>query len=95
MAGWITVGLGAVAAMCPLSPGTGAAVTADPETGAARVVVCAPDVWVEIGAEAQTPGPPEAPESPEPPEAPEVRTPPLPEAPPPPRTAPEIGRAHV
>ncbi|MET8827356.1 hypothetical protein ABZX40_15380 [Streptomyces sp. NPDC004610] len=49
MGGWITVGLGAVAAMCPLSPDGGAAVAVDPPAGEAHVVVCVPDAWVEIG----------------------------------------------
>ncbi|MFJ4685492.1 hypothetical protein [Streptomyces sp. NPDC088789] len=55
MGGWITVGWGAVAAMCPLSPDSGAGVVVDSHAGAAHVVVCAPDAWIEIGASAPTP----------------------------------------
>ncbi len=49
MGGWISVGLGAAAALCPLSPHGDSTVTIDHTPSGAHMVVCAPDVWVDMG----------------------------------------------
>ncbi|MET7457239.1 hypothetical protein ABZT03_36275 [Streptomyces sp. NPDC005574] len=70
MSGWITVGLGAAAALCPLPGHTGTAATIDTTPTTAHLVVCAADTWVEI----TTPAGPPAPKTPVavPPSAPAV-----------------------
>ncbi|MCX5173276.1 hypothetical protein ACWD4Z_00625 [Streptomyces antibioticus] len=49
MSGWITLGLGTAAALCPLPGGSGPAVAVDTAPAVPHVVVCADDGWVEIG----------------------------------------------
>ncbi|MEU2298173.1 hypothetical protein ACK389_01930 [Streptomyces antibioticus] len=50
MSGWITLGLGTAAALCPLPGGGGPAVAVDTAPAVPHVVVCADDDgWVEIG----------------------------------------------
>lgn len=49
MAGWISVGLGAAAALCPLPHNGDVTVFMDHSPAHDRLVVCAPDVWVDMG----------------------------------------------
>ncbi|MFG2279757.1 hypothetical protein ACGFNQ_13815 [Streptomyces asoensis] len=50
MSGWITLGIGTAAALCPLPGAGGPAVVVDTTPPTAHVVLCAADGWVEIGA---------------------------------------------
>lgn len=49
MGGWISVGLGAAAALCPLPHHGDVAVVMDQSPTHGHLVVCAPDVWVDMG----------------------------------------------
>ncbi|MFF9768664.1 hypothetical protein ACF1GT_18985 [Streptomyces sp. NPDC014636] len=49
MGGWISVGLGAAAVLCPLSQHGDTTVALDHMSATARLVVCAPDVWIDMG----------------------------------------------
>ncbi|MFI8403553.1 hypothetical protein ACIGG5_25320 [Streptomyces sp. NPDC085463] len=94
MGSWIGVGLGAAAALCPLPQHGDATVVMEHAPTTDRLVVCAPDVWVDMGY--GDPGPastppsecrPPAPPSPVPPPAPSP-PPPAPHPPAPPSPAP-------
>ncbi|MBK3631332.1 hypothetical protein JHN59_42565, partial [Streptomyces sp. MBT49] len=50
MSGWITLGIGTAAALCPLPGAGGPAVVVDTTPPTTHVVLCAADGWVEIGA---------------------------------------------
>ncbi|WP_159401355.1 hypothetical protein [Streptomyces maremycinicus] len=52
MSGWITVGLGTAAALCPLPCAGGPAVVVDTTSPTPHVVVCSADGWVEVGGSA-------------------------------------------
>ncbi|MEV8318367.1 hypothetical protein AB0Q95_29825 [Streptomyces sp. NPDC059900] len=77
MGGWIGIGLGAAAALCPLPHHGGAAVAMDHTAAGERLVVCAPDAWVDISHHHPQPRP-HTPQRTSPP-------PPQPTPPPPPR----------
>ncbi|MFJ2060962.1 hypothetical protein ACIOMM_34260 [Streptomyces sp. NPDC087908] len=102
MGGWISVGLGAAAALCPLPHNGDVTVLMDHSPARDHLVVCAPDVWVDMGygdEVNENPRPTCAPPTP-PPVPPPAPAPPLPSrpatppppavaAPPPARPAPE------
>ncbi|MBO7936239.1 DNA polymerase III subunit gamma and tau, partial [Streptomyces sp. S9] len=80
MSGWITLGLGTAAALCPLPGGGGPAVAVDTAPAVPHVVVCADDDgWVEIGgATARRPPDTRSPRPAPPPSRPPVRPAPAP-----------------
>ncbi|WLW57892.1 hypothetical protein [Streptomyces sp. YU58] len=51
MADWITIGVSAAAVLCPVPGLSGSAVLVERAPEHDRVVVCAPDAWIAIGAE--------------------------------------------
>ncbi|WP_051715391.1 hypothetical protein [Streptomyces bikiniensis] len=57
MGSWISVGLGAAAALCPLPQHGGTAVVMDHTPTGDRLVVCAPDVWIDMGHDRSEPRP--------------------------------------
>ncbi|QJS99249.1 hypothetical protein G9272_02075 [Streptomyces asoensis] len=62
MSGWITVGLGTAAALCPLPGAGGPAVVVHTTPTTTHVVMCSADGWVEIGAPSrQRPAAPSSP----------------------------------
>ncbi|MET9934494.1 MULTISPECIES: hypothetical protein [unclassified Streptomyces] len=81
MGSWISVGLGAAAALCPLPQHGGTLVVMDHTPTTDRLVVCAPDVWIDMG-HGHSELPPETP-CPTP-----TPTPPLPSTPRPPAPSP-------
>ncbi|MFJ3501832.1 MULTISPECIES: hypothetical protein [unclassified Streptomyces] len=95
MGGWISVGLGAAAALCPLPQHGGATVVMEHTPTTDHLVVCAPDVWVDMGhGHPEPPRPasalpsachPSAPQAPVPPPAPRPSAPPSPAPAPAPR----------
>ncbi|GGY32436.1 hypothetical protein GCM10010299_43520 [Streptomyces tanashiensis] len=101
MGGWIGVGLGAAAALCPLPHHADVAVVMDHSPTHGHLVVCAPDVWVDMGygdgpTEAPRPtcastSPPTTlpPTAPPPPSPTAPPLPPRPSPPPPPPSVPE------
>ncbi len=88
MGSWISVGLGAAAALCPLPQHGGATVVMEHTPTTDHLVVCAPDVWVDMGhGHPEPPRPasalppachPSAPQAPVPPPAPRPPVPPSP-----------------
>lgn len=91
MGGWISVGLGAAAALCPLPLHGDVTVVMDHSPGRDHLVVCTPDVWVDMGYGDVTPGTPPPTCTPPPPPlpAPHTSPPPAPAPPSPPSAAPE------
>ncbi|MER6688495.1 hypothetical protein, partial [Streptomyces minutiscleroticus] len=66
MGGWIGIGLGAAAALCPLPQHGDTTITMDHTPVGDRLVVCAPDVWIDMSHGRSNPEP-EPPPSPRPP----------------------------
>ncbi|MEU6981945.1 hypothetical protein ABZ946_00745 [Streptomyces sp. NPDC046324] len=87
MGGWISVGLGAAAALCPLPHHGDVTVVMDHAPGRDHLVVCAPDVRVDMGYGDVAPEVPPPTCTPPAAHAPHTSPPPAPAPPPPPPSA--------